>query len=133
MCVCVSAASAFSKTVSPALPPRDTLYLLAGTALVLTAAWWMSTRRPPGLPPGPGPALPLLGHLHLLAKQDPRASFGQWRRRYGDVFSLYMGQQLVVVLNGYKVIRQALVENADVFSDRPNLPFLKLVTTSRGK
>ena len=113
--------------MSPSLPP-----LLAGAVLLLAGVWWVSTRRHPGLPPGPGPALPVLGHLHLLARQDPRAPFRAWRARYGDVFSLRLGQQLVVVLNGYRVIREALVENSTVFSDRPHLPFLKLVSTSRG-
>ena len=52
---------------------------------------------------------------------------------YGDVFSLYMGPRLVVVLNGYGVIRDALVNHADVFAHRPHLPFLKLVSSSRGE
>nr|KAG5708847.1 hypothetical protein BaRGS_009256 [Batillaria attramentaria] len=80
----------------------------------------MSIRRPPGLPPGPGPALPLLGHLHLLDK-DPRPKFREWRRQYGDVFSLYIGGRLVVVLNGYQTIKEALVKNGDVFSERPSI------------
>ncbi|KAL8599602.1 hypothetical protein ACOMHN_024500 [Nucella lapillus] len=42
-------------------------------------------------------------------------------RQYGDVFSLYMGGRLVVVLASYSAIREALVTFADVFSDRPNL------------
>nr|KAG5693493.1 hypothetical protein BaRGS_006483 [Batillaria attramentaria] len=52
--------------------------------------------------------------------KDPRPKFREWRRQYGDVFSLYMGGRLVVVLNGYDVIKEALVKNADVFSDRPS-------------
>ncbi|KAL8615093.1 hypothetical protein ACOMHN_009169 [Nucella lapillus] len=102
-----------------ALPPMDSTSLLLGGVCVLCVLWWLSTRRPPGLPPGPGPALPLLGHLHLLAK-DPRAQFWTWRRQYGDVFSLYMGGRLVVVLASYSAIREALVTFADVFSDRPH-------------
>ncbi|XP_076452542.1 cytochrome P450 2B4-like [Babylonia areolata] len=118
------------------------LLLLVGLTTTTTTAtllwwwWWASSGRRSGhslpLPPGPGPALPLLGHLHLLARRDPRASFREWRARYGDVFSLYLGRQLVVVLNGYRVIRQALVTQGDVFSDRPHLPFLEMVSKSRG-
>ncbi|KAL8615097.1 hypothetical protein ACOMHN_009173 [Nucella lapillus] len=96
----------------------DPTTVLLGGVCVLCVLWWLSTRRPQGLPPGPGPALPLLGHLHLLDK-DPRPQFWTWRRQYGDVFSLYMGGRLVVVLASYSAIREALVTFADVFSDRP--------------
>ncbi|KAK7503047.1 hypothetical protein BaRGS_00005673, partial [Batillaria attramentaria] len=83
------------------------------------------------VPPGPGFALPLLGHLHLL-ETDPRAKFREWRRQYGDVFSFYMAGRLVVVLNGYDVIKQALVKQADTFSDRPHFLLLELMTDARG-
>ncbi|KAK7500080.1 hypothetical protein BaRGS_00008627 [Batillaria attramentaria] len=105
--------------------------LLAVAVLVLSLLWWMSTRRPPGLPPGPGPALPLLGHLHLLDK-DFRSTFRKWRRQYGDVFSLYMGGRLVVVLNGYQTIKEALVKNGDVFSERPSIFVMDRIVNNKG-
>ncbi|XP_076441049.1 cytochrome P450 2U1-like [Babylonia areolata] len=98
------------------MPTLDPTSLLVGGAVLLCLLWWLSTRRPQGLPPGPGPALPLLGHLHLMPK-DPRAQLWTWRRQYGDVFSLYMGGKLVVVLASYSAIREALVTFADVFYD----------------
>ena len=49
------------------------------------------------------------------------------------MFSLYLGPRLVVVLSGHRVIREALVRHADVFSDRPHLPFLQLMSSSRGE
>nr|KAG5687490.1 hypothetical protein BaRGS_017082 [Batillaria attramentaria] len=49
-----------------------------------------------------------------------------------DIFSLYMGQQLTVVLNGHKVIKEALVKQADVFSDRPEFGLVFLVTDEKG-
>ncbi|XP_025098470.1 cytochrome P450 2E1-like [Pomacea canaliculata] len=86
--------------------PETTSFLLL-VVLALVSLWWLSTRRPAGLPPGPGFALPVLGHMHLLKlKSDPRQLFAAWRRQYGDVFSLYVGSRLVVVLNGYKVIKR---------------------------
>ncbi|KAK7497332.1 hypothetical protein BaRGS_00011376 [Batillaria attramentaria] len=94
--------------------------LLLGSVLALSLLWLKATRRPRGLPPGPGPALPLLGHLHLLEK-DIRPVIEKWRRQYGDIISFYMGSQLVVVLNGYDVIKDAFVKHADAFSDRPHM------------
>ncbi|PVD29144.1 hypothetical protein C0Q70_11741 [Pomacea canaliculata] len=100
---------------------------------VLSLLWWLSVRRPAGAPPGPWLAVPLLGHLLLMMKKDTRQQFAAWRRQYGDVFSLYLGSQLVVVLNGYKVIKDALVKNADVFSDRPQTYVNDIITDSKGK
>ena len=113
-------------------PLDSTTGLLLAATFLLSLLWLRATRRPPGLPPGPGPALPLLGHLYLL-KKDPRAQFRQWRRQYGDVFSFYMGSRLVVVLAGYSTLRQALVKMADVFSERPLMFFTEKVNKNEGK
>ncbi|XP_076440232.1 cytochrome P450 2U1-like [Babylonia areolata] len=109
----------------------DASSLLVGAVVLLCLLWWKSTRRPSGLPPGPGLALPLLGHLHLMPK-DPRAQFRSWRRQYGDVFSLYMGEKVMVVLASYSAIREALVTYADVFSHRPHIFMFDEITKSRG-
>ncbi|KAK7471858.1 hypothetical protein BaRGS_00035517 [Batillaria attramentaria] len=109
----------------------STALLLTGMVLLLSLLLWLYPRRSSRLPPGPGFALPLLGHLHLLGK-DPLATFRTWRRQYGEIFSLYMGQQLTVVLNGHKVIKEALVKQADVFSDRAEFGLVFLVTDEKG-
>ncbi|XP_076441361.1 cytochrome P450 2B4-like [Babylonia areolata] len=113
------------------LTTLDPTSLLVGGAVLLCLLWWLSARRPQGLPPGPGPALPLLGHLHLMPK-DPRAQLWTWRRQYGDVFSLYMGGKLVVVLASYSAIREALVTFADVFSDRPHSFLIAQISKNKG-
>ncbi|PVD29109.1 hypothetical protein C0Q70_11706 [Pomacea canaliculata] len=106
-------------------------FLAVGVAVL--SLWWFSVRRPAGAPPGPWLAVPLLGHLLLMMKKDPLEQFAAWRRQYGDVFSLYLGSQLVVVLNGYKVLKDALVKNADTFSDRPFVCLQDILTDSKGK
>ena len=110
----------------------STTGLLLAATFLLSLLWLRATRRPPGLPPGPGPALPLLGHLYLL-KKDPRGQFRQWRRQYGDVFSFYMGSRLVVVLSGYSTLKQALVKMADNFSERPFMFFTARVNNNEGE
>ncbi|XP_076471759.1 cytochrome P450 2B5-like [Babylonia areolata] len=114
------------------IPDSPTTLTVAGVALTLAFLWWwFSTRRPPGFPPGPGGALPILGHFHLLGR-DPRAQFRAWRQAYGDVFGLYMGGRPMVVLSGQHVLREALVRQADVFSHRPDPSVFDLVTKSKG-
>ena len=106
-------------------------------AVVLLLSWLCCRatlpRRPPGAPPGPNPAVPLLGHLHLLRDRDPRRRFDQWRKAYGDVFSFCRGSQLVVVLNGHGVIREAFVKHADVFSVRPSSFLVDVVCGRMGE
>ena len=102
------------------------------TVFLLSLLWLRAARRPSGIPPGPVPALPVLGHLHLLEK-DPRNKFTEWRKKYGDVFSFYQGPQLIVVLNGYKTIREALVKNADAFSSRPKTFWFNVAYKNMGE
>lgn len=105
--------------------------LLLGGVLAVAILWWMSTRRPGASPPGPGFAIPFLGHLHLVDK-DPRGQFAAWRRRYGDIFSLYIGGRPLVVLNGYDVIKEAMVRHADAFSNRPNVFYSDSIRKKQG-
>ncbi|XP_063057367.1 cytochrome P450 2J2-like isoform X2 [Engraulis encrasicolus] len=41
---------------------------------------------------------------------------------YGDLFSVSLGREHAVVANGYKMVKEALVVQADVFVDRPFSP-----------
>ncbi|XP_029769053.1 cytochrome P450 2F3-like [Terrapene carolina triunguis] len=42
--------------------------------------------------------------------------------RYGPVYTLHLGPQRVVVLCGYQAVKEALVDQAEVFSGRGDLP-----------
>ncbi|BFZ06896.1 hypothetical protein BsWGS_09935 [Bradybaena similaris] len=91
--------------------------LIAAVVVFLVIYLWFQ-RRDPRLPPTPVRPLPIVGHLFSVA-QDTRPLFQEWRKRCGDIYSLYLGSALVVVLNGYDLIKEALVKKADAFSDRP--------------
>ncbi|KAI8787778.1 cytochrome P450 18a1 [Biomphalaria glabrata] len=95
--------------------------LLTGAIISVTIAlsvyFWFS-KNTGRLPPYPVRPLPIVGHLFVLVS-DQRAKFKRWREQCGDIFSLQLGSKVLVVLNGYDLIKEALVHKAEDFSDRP--------------
>ncbi|XP_070843487.1 cytochrome P450 2K1-like [Chaetodon trifascialis] len=71
-------------------------------------------------PPGPRP-LPLLGNLLQLDLKRPFDTLLEFSKKYGSVFTIYLGPQKVVVLAGYKTVKEALVNHADEFGERDPL------------
>ena len=104
----------------------DIVLVLVFWAVLLASYLFLS--RDKGLPPGPF-ALPLIGSYAFMKQLQCRLShvvYLEAAKKYGNIFSFRLGQQLFVVLNGYEAVYQALVKQADVFSDRPNfLPELQ--------
>nr|XP_019963408.1 PREDICTED: cytochrome P450 2K1-like [Paralichthys olivaceus] len=80
-------------------------------------------------PPGPRP-LPLLGNLLQLDLKRTYHSLLMLSKKYGSVFTIYLGRKKVVVLAGYKTVKEALVNCAEEFGDRD--PMLIMQETSGG-
>ncbi|XP_035472854.1 cytochrome P450 2K1 isoform X1 [Scophthalmus maximus] len=102
---------------------------LLGPLLVLVLVYLASTRsfgsqQTDRDPPGPRP-LPLLGNLLQLDLEKPFYSFLELSKKYGSVFTVYLGSKRVVVLAGYKTVKEALVNHADEFGERDALQILK--------
>ncbi|XP_070556176.1 cytochrome P450 1A1-like [Ptychodera flava] len=85
-------------------------------AFILIAALW-TMRRPAGLPPGPR-GLPFIGSIGDLA-QNPVRTLLDFAKTYGDIYTLKIGMQHIVVLHGLELVRGALVEKQDEFAGRP--------------
>uniref|UniRef100_A0A8C2LZW7 Cytochrome P450 n=1 Tax=Cricetulus griseus TaxID=10029 RepID=A0A8C2LZW7_CRIGR len=83
------------------------------------------------LPPGPRP-LPFLGNLLQMDRGGLLNSFRQFREKYGDVFTLYLGSKPVVMLYGTEAIREALVDQAEAFSGRITIAVLKPIFMDYG-
>lgn len=50
--------------------------------------------------------------------------FFQLSKKYGSVFTVHFGTNKVVVLAGYKTVKEALVNRAEEFGDRDISPIL---------
>ncbi|XP_005100937.1 cytochrome P450 2C15 [Aplysia californica] len=95
---------------------------LVFVVLLLTLVYFFMPRsnQPVNIPPIPQRPFPFLGHFPMIAK-NPRGKMEEWTAKSGNIFSIYIGNQLTVVLSGYDVMKEALVKQPDIFSDRPKL------------
>ncbi|XP_014881167.1 cytochrome P450 2K1-like isoform X1 [Poecilia latipinna] len=82
-------------------------------------------------PPGPKP-LPLLGNLLQLDLQRPYKTLCELSKKYGSVFTVYFGPKKVVVLTGYRTVREALVGYADEFGEREIPPMANDINKGHG-
>ncbi|XP_005262777.1 cytochrome P450 2U1 isoform X2 [Homo sapiens] len=136
------------------LDPSGGALLLCG--LVALLGWsWLRRRRARGIPPGPTP-WPLVGNFgHVLLPPflrrrswlssrtraagidpsviGPQVLLAHLARVYGSIFSFFIGHYLVVVLSDFHSVREALVQQAEVFSDRPRVPLISIVTKEKEK
>ncbi|XP_032398643.1 cytochrome P450 2K1 [Etheostoma spectabile] len=80
-------------------------------------------------PPGPKP-FPLIGNLLQLDLKRPYNTLLKFSKTYGSVFTVYLGPQKVVVLAGYKTVKEALVNYAEEFGERD--PMLIMQESNEG-
>ncbi|XP_015266728.1 PREDICTED: cytochrome P450 2K4-like [Gekko japonicus] len=98
------------------------LFVLSLAFYLKRGNFWNTSK--PNLPPGPRP-WPLIGNLHLVDLKRPYRTMSQLSRQYGPVFSIQMGSQNMVVLTGYETVKEALVNQADAFAERPMVPMFE--------
>ncbi|XP_035850924.1 cytochrome P450 2K1-like isoform X1 [Sander lucioperca] len=83
-------------------------------------------------PPGPKP-LPLFGNLLQLDLKRPHLTLLKLSKKYGSVFTVYLGPKKVVVLAGYKTVKEALVNHAEEFGERDPMPIMHEYNRGHGK
>ncbi|GFN84730.1 cytochrome p450 [Plakobranchus ocellatus] len=95
--------------LSSLLPSLEVLVAILVGLTPLAATSILINVRPYLIPPGPR-RLPFLGNLHEFLKKPCILELAsELRVRYGDVYSLYLGNKLIVVVNGLDLIKEAFV------------------------
>ncbi|XP_064001709.1 cytochrome P450 2H1-like isoform X2 [Pogoniulus pusillus] len=107
-----------------------TVFLLVCVSCLLLATW-RSMSQKGKQPPGPI-ALPIIGNMLQLNPWNLTASLTELSKKYGPVFTINLGPQKIVVLYGYDVVKEALIDQADTFSGRGILPLVKKLFRGTG-
>uniref|UniRef100_A0A8D2N085 unspecific monooxygenase n=1 Tax=Zonotrichia albicollis TaxID=44394 RepID=A0A8D2N085_ZONAL len=98
-----------------------TVVLLVCIACLLSFAAWKGRSGKGKMPPGPAP-LPILGNLLQVKPSNLAKTLQKLSEEYGPVFTVHLGSDPVVVLHGYDVVKEALVDRADEFASRGHMP-----------
>ncbi|KAM9305499.1 cytochrome P450 2K4-like [Gastrophryne carolinensis] len=107
--------------------------LLYLTTLIAFLIYWINGSKKSNrkMPPGPK-TLPIIGNLHLLDLKRLDKSLMELSEKYGDIFTVHLGGKPIVVLASYRAVKDALVNQADDFAERADVPLLKLIFKERG-
>ncbi|XP_070802298.1 cytochrome P450 2J5-like isoform X3 [Pituophis catenifer annectens] len=93
--------------------------LLALLILLFFKQLWSRRHLPPS-----SLALPLIGTLWADGFSLHKDYFQKHVKRYGNIYTMWAGSHLVVVLSGFKAVKEGMTGFSDAFSDRPDDPFL---------
>ncbi|KAM9323981.1 cytochrome P450 2F3-like [Gastrophryne carolinensis] len=96
------------------------LILIFGVSYILLLFKRLTKERA-ALPPGPLP-LPIVGNLLQIDSNKFITSLMELKEKYGSVYTLYLGPRPGIVICGYDAVKEALVDQNDVFGDRGRYP-----------
>nr|XP_042119166.1 cytochrome P450 2C70-like [Peromyscus maniculatus bairdii] len=96
-----------------------TLFIILGICLSCLSLLflWNQHHGKGKLPPGPTP-FPVVGNILQMDIKNIIKSLNMLAEEYGPVFTVYLGMKPTVVLHGYEVLKEALVDRGDEFSGK---------------
>lgn len=111
---------------------QPTYYIYALLIIIVSVCYTvLRWRRPRDLPPGPK-FYPFIGNMRTVGHKTLVGAFRDWRKEFGDIFSLSLGTKWVIVICGLDNLKEAFVERDAVFSDRPDLFVNRYINERRG-
>ncbi|KDP24587.1 hypothetical protein JCGZ_25503 [Jatropha curcas] len=106
------------------------LFLIWLASVVAVRAILKKFRATSHLPPSP-PALPIIGHLHLLAPMPHQALY-KLSTRYGPLIHLFLGSVPCVVASSPEMAKEFLKTHENCFLDRPKMAAVDYLTCGSG-
>ncbi|EIW59412.1 CyP450 monooxygenase [Trametes versicolor FP-101664 SS1] len=100
-------------------------YLLVARYIRSVLSWKARSRGRP-LPPGPTP-LPIVGNIFSAPKTKAWEAYRDMSQTYGDIISLQMLGQRVMILGSAKAALELLEKRSGNYSDRPVSPMIELI------
>ncbi|KAM5191596.1 cytochrome P450 2J6-like [Mantella aurantiaca] len=105
------------------------LLLLLGCVIIMKYLKIIWTAR--SLPPGPIP-LPLIGNLYTLSFQLHPETLRKLAKLHGNIYTVWLGETPLVVLNGFQVVKDGIVSHSEELSGRPVTGFLRALLHGKG-
>ncbi|XP_069830129.1 cytochrome P450 2C5-like [Dendropsophus ebraccatus] len=113
-------------------PAFITIVLLVIIFLLFTKVFYnQKENKYKNFPPGPK-CLPIIGNLYVFDIKDPSKTFTQLSNKYGPVYSIQLGMQKAIVLYGYDAVKDAFINHAEEFFDRPEIPIFQYMFEGHG-
>ncbi|XP_028779059.1 cytochrome P450 81E8-like [Neltuma alba] len=94
-------------------------YFLLSLAFFFTLKLFVQNKKFKNIPPGP-PSLPIIGNLHQLKKPLHHA-FHRISQRYGQIFSVWFGSRLVIVVSLPSAVQECFTKKDIVLANRPRV------------
>ncbi|XP_008999594.3 cytochrome P450 2J2 isoform X2 [Callithrix jacchus] len=110
------------------LSPRT---LLLGTIAFLLFADFLKRRRPKNYPPGPW-SLPFFGNFFHVDFEKSHLDTQLFVKKYGNLFSLELGNISAVLITGLPLIKEALIHMDQNFGSRPVTPIRERIFKKNG-
>ncbi|KAG6879386.1 hypothetical protein C0992_003100 [Termitomyces sp. T32_za158] len=119
----------------PTLPQGVVLVASIVSAFIYLVAKTLRTRRPKNVSGDPIPdgpmGLPIVGSFPFLTKY-PELTLDFWASKFGPLYSMWLGNQLFVVISDPHIVKDLMVTNGAIFSSRKEM-FLKSQTIFAGR
>uniref|UniRef100_A0A8C1Z0Q2 Cytochrome P450 2J2-like n=1 Tax=Cyprinus carpio TaxID=7962 RepID=A0A8C1Z0Q2_CYPCA len=109
----------------------DIKSILIFSCVFLLLSDYFRNKAPKNFPPGPW-SLPIIGDIHHIDNSRIHLQFSEFAEKYGKIFSLRILGPRIVVLDGYKLVKEVYLQQGDNLADRPLLPLFYDIIGDKG-